>query len=92
MGKHQDAVEATITAAAGAIDGRHTALVELVRTLAGQMDQAGADPSTRLSAAYLSTLKDLGRVTVALAPVRKGNSLEKLRQQRTTAGRTARGR
>lgn len=85
MGKHQDAVEATITAAAGAIDGRHTALLELVRTLAGQMDQAGADPSTRLSAAYLSTLKDLGRITATPARARGRSSLDELRQRRDAA-------
>lgn len=84
MGNHLDAVEATITAAGNVLDGRHTALLELVRTLAGQMDTAGADPSTRLSTAYLSTLKDLGRVTATPAPARKTKGLAELRQRRET--------
>ncbi|MDQ0633346.1 hypothetical protein QFZ40_001255 [Arthrobacter pascens] len=81
MSKHLDAVEATITAAGSILNGRHTALVELVRTLAGQMDAAGADPSTRLSAAYLSTLKDLGRVMATATPTKGSNSLDELRQR-----------
>lgn len=82
MTTHLEAVEATITAAGTIMDGRHTALIQLVRTLAGQMDAAGADPSTRLSAAYLSTLKDLGRVMAVRAPGKPGNSLDELRQRR----------
>lgn len=81
MGKHLDAVEATITAAGSILNGRHTALLELVRTLAGQMDAAGADPSTRLSAAYLSTLKDLGRVMATAAPAKGGKGLDEVRQR-----------
>lgn len=36
-------------------------LVQLALTLAAQMDDAEGDPSTRLSASYLSVLKDLRR-------------------------------
>lgn len=42
-------------------DGRYAATVELARTLARQMDDAMPEPSTRLSAAYLSVLKDLAK-------------------------------
>lgn len=42
-------------------DGRYAATVELARTLARQMDAAMPEPSTRLSAAYLSVLKDLAK-------------------------------
>lgn len=62
MSTHLEAVEATICAASTVLGGRQAALLQLVRTLAQQMDTAGPDPSTRLSAAYLSALKDLGRV------------------------------
>mgnify|MGYP006903491817 CR=1 FL=1 len=40
-------------------DDRSAATIELARTLARQMDDALPEPSTRLSAAYLSVLKDL---------------------------------
>lgn len=65
MSTHLEAVEESITTAGSILDGRHTALLVLIRTLARQMDAAGPDPSTRLSAAYLSTLKDLGRLMAA---------------------------
>lgn len=41
---------------------QHAALVRLALTLARQMDTAGAEPSTRLSATYLSVLKDISRI------------------------------
>jgi len=84
MGRHLEAVETTITAAKNVLDGRHSALLELVRTLARQMDVAGADPSTRLSAAYLSALKDLGRVVASVAPVTGHRGLDELRRGRQT--------
>ena len=42
-------------------DERYCAIVEVARTLARQMDAAGREPATRLTAAYLSALKDLHR-------------------------------
>ena len=39
-----------------------SALVQLGRLLADQMDRAGAEPSTRLSASYLSVLVNLRRI------------------------------
>lgn len=42
-------------------DDRYAATVELARTLARQMDAAMPEPSTRLSAAFLSVLKDMQR-------------------------------
>lgn len=64
MGKQQEALERTIAAGANLISEKHAALLALCRELAGQMDEASSvsGPSTRLSAAYLSALKDLGRV------------------------------
>ena len=66
------------------IDSRHSALVELRRSPAAQMDaaelEAEGGPSTRLSAAYLSALKDLGRVlAVGGAEKRPGGKLAQLR-------------
>ena len=48
-------------------DGRYAATVQLARTLARQMDDALPEPSTRLSAAYLSVLKDLLKAVPAAA-------------------------
>jgi hypothetical protein len=41
---------------------QHEALVGLCELLAEQIDEAGAKASNRLTAAYLSALKDLGRI------------------------------
>lgn len=58
-------------------------LIELCRTLAGQMDAAGTDPSTRLTAAYLSALKDFRRAVVALPHIRSNPSkLDEMRALR----------
>ena len=54
-------VNKTIRAFGLEADERYSATVELARTLARQMDAAMPEPSTRLSAAYLSVLKDLAR-------------------------------
>ena len=43
-------------------DPRYCALVELARTLARQMDAAMPEPGTRLSAAYLSAVRNLMRI------------------------------
>lgn len=59
---HSDALERTLAHGGLTNNDQHAALVALCRTLAGQMDDAGAEASTRLTAAYLSALKDLGRV------------------------------
>lgn len=52
-------------------DGRYAATIELARTLARQMDDAMPEPSTRLSAAYLSVLKDLAKAGEGAAPESK---------------------
>lgn len=81
--KHMEAVTAAITESR--LDERpaHAPLLELCRTLAGQMDAAGPDPSTRLTAAYLSALKDLRRATEALPPIRGESKLERMRSERS---------
>lgn len=60
---HIRAVNRTIKALRLDGDERYSAIVEVARTLARQMDKASAEPSTRLVAAYLSSLKDLNRAT-----------------------------
>jgi hypothetical protein len=74
-GVHRRAVDRTIRAGNGVLGDRDAALVELCRTLADQMDVPGADgPSTRLSAAYLSALKDLRRVMEPVKVKPRGES------------------
>ncbi len=58
---NREAVEAAIAAAGDKLGPTDKPLLQLLRTLAEQMDAAGPNPSTRLSAAYLSALKDLRR-------------------------------
>jgi hypothetical protein len=77
MGRHSEAVEATITAAGDAITGKHQALCELVRTLAEQCDASGPEgPGTRLAGTYLTAVRTLNAVLAAApaqaAPKRNG--------------------
>ncbi len=58
---NREAVETALTAAGSKLGPTDQPLIHLLRTLADQMDAAGPNPSTRLSAAYLSALKDLRR-------------------------------
>jgi hypothetical protein len=61
-----DAVEEAIESAGTGIPAAYGPLVELVLALARQMDTSGAEgPSARLAAAYLSALKDFGKIAVA---------------------------
>lgn len=82
MDVQREALERTIAAGAGTLTDKHAALLALCRELAGQMDDAGTDggPSTRLIAAYLSALKDLGRaLAVPVEKERVGGKLSQLR-------------
>ncbi len=80
---HRAAVERSIATGNRTLTDAHAALLELVRTLADQVDAAGADgPSSRLAAAYLSALKDLTR---ALNGERKSTEGGKLAELRTAA-------
>jgi hypothetical protein len=58
----RDALEQTLRAGSARLGDQHLALIGLCRLLADQLDDAGSDASTRLTAAYLSALKDLGKV------------------------------
>ena len=61
---HSEALERQLEAAGAVFQRRLSATVTLARALAAQLDAAGPEPSTRLSAAYLSVLKDINRAMV----------------------------
>lgn len=66
-GEVRDALEETLSSDARLKAKRHAALVSLCRVLADQIDAAGAQVSSRLTAAYLSALKDLDKALGAPA-------------------------
>lgn len=72
---HASELEATIAAIRPG--ARHAALVALCRDVANQMDAAAGSPTNRLSAVYLSCLKDLARATTATKT--SGSKLGQLR-------------
>jgi hypothetical protein len=82
LGTHTRAVEAAIKAAGRGLTAADKPLIELCRTLAAQMDAAGADASTRLSAAYLSSLINLRRSLPRQASARSKGKLAELRERR----------
>ena len=89
MDSQREALERSIAAGAEVLTDKHAALLALCRELAGQMDDAGTEggPSTRLIAAYLSALKDLGRaLAVPVAEERVGGKLSQLRATQGGAG------
>lgn len=88
-GPQSDALEATLSAAAGRLDGQHAALIALCRLLAGQIDAAGDNAATRLVAAYLSALKDLARVVGRDATARPVGKLAQLRAAHTDRAATS---
>lgn len=79
---HEKALERSIEGMSAQVGDQDAALLELCRTLARQMD-AVAEPSTRLTAAYLSALKDLGRISGKRPHKSTGRSrLDELRARR----------
>lgn len=81
---HRGALAATIRACPPLQEPSNAALVALAKTLAKQMDDAGGDASTRLSAAYLSALKDVHRVVTATkAPKAQSDKRAKLHALRS---------
>lgn len=89
--KHKDAIEAAIAANQLGTMPEHSPLIELCRTMSAQMDAAGADPSTRLTAAYLSALKDMRRAIAELPPQREPGKLAELRAVRGRSEPTKKG-
>lgn len=77
-----DSLERTLACRSGLSEARYAALVDLCRLLARQIDDAGDDAPTRLTAAYLSSLKDLQRVIAATTMPRRPSKLAEMRQQR----------
>ena len=61
LGPVRRALEETIASDPRLKTKRHAALVALCRVTADQVDQAGAEVSSRLIASYLSALKDIDR-------------------------------
>ena len=91
MKKHQTAIEEALTDLGLAAMPAHRPLVELCRTLAQQMDAAGTEPSTRLTAAYLSALKDVRRAAGEMPPKREPGKLAELRAVRGRPEPTKKG-
>ena len=85
-GQNRSALEATITANPALSLEAHAAIVQLARTLADQMDAAGLEASSRVSAAYLSALKDLRRAVDT--PVASRSSLQRVEGGRPAASRS----
>ena len=82
-GQNRSALEATVTANPALSLEANAAIVQLARTLADQVDDAGPDVSSRVSAAYLSALKDLRRAVAT--PVASRSSLQRVEGGRTSA-------
>lgn len=85
--KHIIALESAIRAAGDRLGDTDKPLLELCRTLARQMDTEGAAASTRLTAAYLSALKDLHRTLADSKPAgAKLSKLDELKKRRAARG------
>lgn len=69
QGAVRTALEKTIGGNPALMGDRHAALLALCRVTADQVDQAGADVSSRLIASYLSALKDLDKA-IGATPAR----------------------
>ncbi len=81
-GRHTKAVSAAVKAGEGILSPVHEPLIQLVTELAAQMDAAGGESSTRLSAAYLSALKDLGRALANVHPQEAPDAIDELKAKR----------
>lgn len=84
-GENRSSLEATIKANPALSLDANAAIVQLSRTLADQVDDAGPEVSSRVSAAYLSALKDLRRAVGQ--PVASRSSLHSV-DGRASAGRS----
>ena len=85
-GKQREALERTLRAGEGQLGEVHAALVELCRTMADQIDRADdRGPSSHVSAAYLSALKDLHRAIGDEKKESTGGNLARLRSVSTTS-------
>jgi hypothetical protein len=83
MNHHRQAVEAALAHGRRSLTPTDEPLVQLVKVLAGQMDEADGEPSTRLAACYLSAVRALARRADA---VREPRTTGKLAQLRALSG------
>jgi hypothetical protein len=95
--KHVNALNACFRENKAHLTASHKPLMELCRTLAAQMDKEGAEASTRLTAAYLSALKDLTRITTGTGSAGATGSgarkrIDELREKREAQGRNGSGK
>ena len=82
MDTHTKAVEAAVEAAGAALTDADGPLLELVRTLAVQMDATGPDgPGTRLAGTYLTAVRTLMARTATIKAVSPGGKLALLQDQ-----------
>lgn len=91
MGVHSQAVEAAIHAGAERLTRADEPLLELARTLARQVDDAGPDgPGTRLAGTYLTVVRTLMARFASLPPERAtdevGLALARLRSNASRIG------
>ena len=75
-GALRSAFEVTYASDSRLASPKHAALVALCRLLADQIDGSGAEATNRLTAAYLSALKDIERVMGGRTPGTQGGGVE----------------
>lgn len=73
-GPLREAFETTFKSDSKLAAPKHAALIALCRLLADQIDQSGGEATNRLTAAYLSALKDVERVMGGRTPGTQGGA------------------
>lgn len=85
--KHLNAVESAVAACAHGLTEADGPLLELARTLARQMDAAGAEgPGTRLAGTYLTTVRTLNARLGGVRRPAPTTNLARLRAGRPRGG------
>jgi hypothetical protein len=80
MKLHENAIEAAITAAEPSLTPADQPLLELARTLARQVDEAGLEgPGTRLAGTYLTAVRTLMARLASVPPAQRTGKLHELR-------------
>jgi hypothetical protein len=79
---HERAVEAAIEAAQPSLTPTDGPLLELARTLARQVDEAGLEgPGTRLAGTYLTCVRTLTARLSSVPPAQRSGTLHRLRAE-----------
>lgn len=73
-GALRTAFEKTFESDARLATDKHAALVALCRLLSDQIDESGGEATNRLTAAYLSALKDIDRAMADRTPAGTGGA------------------